>query len=143
MKYMEDSWKRIIEDRYKAKCDLHKDIDKIRKKIKKIGTSDSLQYIAKQIEIRYGLPCRVRECGHRFRRLILYKSSATKKQVQYDREELHLGSILTIDSKIAIYNDKSEDWDTVEFPDSISKIFELLKDKNQEKWTVNMFDRQI
>ena len=112
---------------------LYREISAIEKKIKKLGTTNSLLYIAEQIETIYGMPCRIRKCGSHHDRIVLYKQTATKKQIQYDRPEVTVGSLLVFE-RIAggIYIDYHTH--TVLLPSTISGIFDLLTIDRNEKY---------
>lgn len=125
-----DNWKNIILKREQAKSLLYSEIQKLEKKAKKIGTTDALQYIADEIERIYGYPCRVRKCGVSHRNLVLYKNTATKKQIRYDRPEVTIGSLLTkgyfVDDLVCDF----DKYNPMPLPSTISEIYELLIKKN-------------
>ena len=119
--------------RKSAVAGFYREISAIEKKIKKLGTTDSLLYIAEQIETIYGMPCRIRKCGSHHKRIVLYKQSATKKQIQYDRPEVTVGSLLIFEEKTGdIYIDYYTH--TVLLPSTISGIFDLLTIDRNEKY---------
>lgn len=111
----------------------YREISAIEKKIKKLGTTDSLLYIAEQIETIYGMPCRTRKLGSHHKRIVLYRQSATKKQIQYDRPEITVGSLLVFETITGdIYIDYHTH--TVLLPSTISDIFDLLTIEMDKKY---------
>lgn len=122
------NWKNDIQKKQSAANDFYKEISRLEKEIKSLGKLDPLEYISEQIENEYKFPCRVRPCGYKNRRIILFKKSATKKQIQYNREEMILGELLIGGTGLDIYIDYDRNR-PVALPDTLNGIFEILIDK--------------
>lgn len=122
---MSENWKQTILERKSVVNGLYREIAAIEKKIKHIGTTNSLEYIAEQIELRYNIPCRIRKCGVNHKRIVLYKSTASKKQIQYDRDEATIGSVVVFDNGDTLYEVTGK-YSMVQLPDTISGVYDLL-----------------
>lgn len=119
-------WKKVLVDRERKVNDLQKEINKLQRQIKRIGTTDPLQYLAEEIEREYGLPCRVRKCGVSHRTLVLYNKNATKKQIQHDRQEVIVGSLLAYGDSVDKLSIPYDKFHSIQFPDTLEEVYELL-----------------
>lgn len=109
-----------------------KEILRLEKMIKKVGTMNSLEIIRETLENTYGYPTRIRkDVGKNARRLVMYSLDATPKQIQYGRCEKEIGSLIVqgIDDKLFIYIRKDEIPCCIDMPDTINEIYNILCNK--------------
>lgn len=121
------SWKSEQRRRVKKQREIDKEIAKLRKESRNIGTTDGLEIIREMIELRYKVPTRIRNdvgCNHR--RLVLYSQNATDKQIRYGRPEKELGSI-TVSGRygeLSVYVGK--EYPEINIPDTIEDVYRLI-----------------
>lgn len=104
----------------------------LKKMIKQIGATDSLELIREELENTYGYPTRIKNnVGKNSRRIAMYSFDATSKQIQYGRPEKEIGSLIVNGKgdKLYIYicDNKS-----IDMPDTIEEIYNMALNRRQQ-----------
>lgn len=128
------NWKEIIVDRQSKAKLINKEIRKLNKQIKNLGTICAVDFIAEEIEKQFGYPCRLYD--HRTTkgstRMYLFEKDSTPKQIRYLRDEKIIGAISI--SKDQMDTDPhmyvADSVPLIPLPSDIELVFKILTDSN-------------
>lgn len=126
------NWKKDYKKIETEREALYADIQRIEKRIQQLGPRTAGEYIAFMIEKQYGFPCRIRHNGKTAVSLVMYKKDASRKQIQYNREESIIGSLLLTDCFDPQISTSKNGCDPL--PETLDGVFGLLSSK---RGTVN------
>lgn len=126
------NWRHEWEERERKVDALYNKIKKIEREIKEVGSTDPLQIIKESMDNDYDEQVRVRnDTSVGLHRLVLFPCNATKKQVQYGRNEIGFITVRRSLTGIEVYNGK--DFVPTDLPDTTEEIYDLIINKSKHK----------